>query len=418
MKRKEIFLVLALIAFGLLYQAVEKGRERMARDFSFYAGDRRPQGTRFSEFPGLQQGFSGVSRIAVVNPAGEVLVGASADGQVHLSSWVRVYHAGKEAPARLEPEVQAQGRMVDGTLQVSVGAPSPFPYRRLRVLLRLEVPPGIPLAVANQEGDVILRDAGGDLEVELKNGDLVLENASAGARLRLSNGTARIKGVAGEAEIRAMRAKVFVQDVAAVRLDGRHSDFVVRGVAGRAAVELAYGKLELDGAERLEAKARHGQIRAAHLGAGAVVTSHYAPVILEDAAGDVSVSCRSGRIELRRLSARAVMVENSYADVAISGFAGASLDVALKNGRLALLADRIDERVNISGSHADLDLSFAALVDPTFSIQAVHGRIRVPPGLGLESYEEKEESFANRDGGKPEIRVRNVYGDVKVSAGG
>lgn len=418
MKRREVFLVLALIAFGLLHQAVEKGRVRMARDFSFYADDRRPQGTRFSEFPGQQQRFSGVSRIVVANPAGEVLVEASADGQVRLSSLVRVYHAGAAAPANPEAEAQALGHMAGGTLKVSVKAPAPFPYRRLRVLLRLEVPAGIPLAVANQEGDVIIRDAAGDLEVEQRNGDLVLEKASSGVRLRLSNGTARIKGVAGEAEIRAQRAKVFLQDAAAVSLDGRHSEFVVRGVGGRAAVELAYGRLDLDGAGRLEAKSRHGRIRAAHVRDGVAVTGEYAPVVLEDVAGDVRVSSRSGHIDLRRVSGSGVVVENAYAGVVISGFSAASLDVALKNGRLVLRADRVDERVNINGSHTELDLFFAALSDPTISIQAIHGRILVPPGLGLESYEEKEESFANRDGGKPEIRVRSVYGDVKVGAGG
>ncbi len=418
MKRKEILLVVALVAFGLLYQAVEKGRVRIARDLSFYAGNRRPKGTRFSEFPGAEASHDRVSRVVVANPAGEIIVGPAADGRVHFSSQLRVYHSGRRAPENAGQEARARGDLVDGILKISVAAPSPFPYRRLRVMLRLELPPGVPLEVFNQEGDVIVRGMSGELSVEQKNGDLVLENIAAPARLRIANGGARIRDLAGEVDIRALRAKVFLQNAPAVRLEGRHGEFILRDIAGLAKAELAYGRLDLDGAGRLEVTARHGRIRAARVRQGAVVDNQYEPTFLEDMSGDVRVSSRSGKIDLRRVSAGVVVLENSYADVDVSGFAGSSLDVSLKNGRLVLRADRVDDRVNVNGSHADVDLFFSALADPAFSIKTVHGRISVPARLGLESYEEKEESFANRDGGKPEILVRAVYGNVKVDAGG
>lgn len=418
MKRKEILLVVALVAFGLLYQAVEKGRVRVARDLSFYADDRRPKGTRFSEFPGGEASYDGVSRVVVANPAGEVVVGPSADGRVRFTSRLRVYHSGARAPENAGQEARARGDLADGTLKVSVAAPSPFPYRRLRVLLRLELPAGVPLEIFNQEGDVIVRGTAGELSVEQKNGDLVLESIAAPARLRIANGGARIRDLAGAVDIRALRAKVFLQNAPAVQLDGRHGEFILRGVAGLAKAEMAYGRLDLDGAGRLEVTARHGRIRAAHVRQGAVVDNKYEPTFLEDLGGDVRVSSRSGKIDIRRVSGGAVVVENSYADVDVSGFSGSSLDVSLKDGRLVLRAERVDERVNVNGSHADVDLFFSALADPTFSIKAVHGRISAPARLGLESYEEKEESFANRDGGKPQILVHTVYGNVKVDAGG
>ena len=418
MKRKEILLVVALVAFGLLYQAVEKGRVRVARDLSFYADDRRPKGTRFSEFPGGEASYDGVSRVVVANPAGEVVVGPSADGRVRFTSRLRVYHSGARAPENAGQEARARGDLADGTLKVSVAAPSPFPYRRLRVLLRLELPAGVPLEIFNQEGDVIVRGTAGELSVEQKNGDLVLESIAATARLRIANGGARIRDLAGAVDIRALRAKVFLQNAPAVQLDGRHGEFILRGVAGLAKAEMAYGRLDLDGAGRLEVTARHGRIRAAHVRQGAVVDNKYEPTFLEDLGGDVRVSSRSGRIDIRRVSGGAVVVENSYADVDVSGFSGSSLDVSLKDGRLVLRAERVDERVNVNGSHADVDLFFSALADPTFSIKAVQGRISAPARLGLESYEEKEESFANRDGGKPQILVHTVYGNVKVDAGG
>ncbi len=414
MKRKEIFLVIALVAFGLIYQAVEKGRVRFSRDFSFYANDRRPKGTRFTEFPGKETRFPEVSRIRIENPAGEVTIGRSSDGQVHLASRVRVYHSGAEDLAAAGRGAEVRTGLAAGTLTVSVQAPTPFPYQRLRILLRLLVPAGIPLAISNREGDVIVRDTGDDLHIDQENGNLVLENIPSRSRLLLKNGDAKIKGLADRTEITAAHARVYLEDVASLSLDGRHGEFSARNVSGNAVVEMAYGRLSVDGAGKLQITARHGNITARNIRDGAIVSNKYEKTLLENVNGDIRVSSRSGRIDLRGATGNAV-IENSYADIAIAGFTGASLDVLLKNGNLSLSAASVSDRVNIKSRYADLDLTFASLIDPTFSIKAVHGRISSAPRLGLENFEEKEEMYANRAGQKPAILIHNTYGNVRVN---
>jgi hypothetical protein len=415
MKRKEIFLVVILVAFGVIYQAVEKGRVRFSRDFSFYANDRRPKGTRFSEFPGQDLQFPDVSQVRVENPAGEVTVENSSDGLVHLAAKVRVYHSGKEDSAAAARNAEVRTDLDAGILKVSVRAPSPFPYRSLRVLLHLRVPAGIPLSVRNQEGDVMVRGTGKDLRIDQENGDLILENIPSRSRLQLKNGVARMRGLPEGTEIIAAHARVDIEEAASLNLDGRHVEFSVRNVSGDAVVEMAYGKLIADGVGRLEIRARHGNITARNIRGGASVTNKYETTRMEDVSGDIRIFSRSGKIDLRRASGN-VVIENSYANIAIAGFSGASLDVLLKNGNLELSAADVSDRVNIKARYAELDLSFAALIDPTFSIKTVHGRISAAPRLGLDSFQDKEEAYANRDGQKPEILIHNTYGNVRVNA--
>ncbi|HOW43594.1 MAG TPA: DUF4097 family beta strand repeat-containing protein [Candidatus Aminicenantes bacterium] len=418
MKKKEIVLVVVLIAFGLAYRAVEKGRARFARDFSFISEDRRLKGTRFVEFPGEEEQFPGVERVVIDNPAGEVAVGRSEDDRVHLASVVRVFHSGSGIPAADGPRAVVRSERTGGVLKASVHAPSPFPYRSQRVLLRLRIPAGVALAVANREGDVIVRDAGGDVAIDQENGGVVLENAAAGVRLVLRNGTAGIRDIAGHAEIEAAHAKVSLAGAGSLRLDGRHGEFSLGGVKGDARLKLAYSRLRLDGAGRLEAEARHTPIEARNVPGGATVADEFAAVLLEKIGGDIRVSSRSGRIDLLRVAAARIVLENHYADIVVSDLTGVGLDVLLNNGNLDLAAARVSERVNVKAKYSELNLSFVELADPTVSIKAVHGRISVAPGLELETFEESDEAVANRSGQKPEILVHNTYGNVKVSSGG
>jgi len=414
MKKKEIFLVVALVVFGVVYQAVEKGKVRFAENFSSFTDERRLKGSRFAEFPGKEMPFPGVNRVVIENPAGEVTVERSADGQVHLNSLLRVYYSDKSVVDELQQKTEVRSDLDNGALTVSVRYPSAFPYRHLRVLFRLQVPEGVPLSIANHEGDVIVRDTGTDMRIDQENGGLVLENIPGRTQLHLKNCVAKIKGLTDHAEITASHANVRLEDAASLKLNGRHGEFSIKNVKNGVSVDYAYGRLRVDGAGSLEISARHCDIRALNIRDGAIIANRHETIFLENAGGDIRLYNRSGRIEMGHSTARNVVIENSYADVTLAEFSAASLDVLLKNGNLGLSVKNIADRINIEAQHAELDLAFAALSDPTFSIKTRHGRIYAQPLPGLELYEENEERFANRSGQKPEILIHNSYGDVRV----
>ncbi len=164
MRKREILLVIVLVVFGVIYRAVEKGKMQFVNDFSFYSDERRLKGSKFSEFPDKEKIFAAVNAITMENPAGEITVNKSSDGQVHLLAFTRVYYTDKGIVDGIRKKVAIQSVLDNGELKISVPAAADFPYQNLRVLLHVLVPQGTALTISNQEGDTIIRDTGKDVE--------------------------------------------------------------------------------------------------------------------------------------------------------------------------------------------------------------------------------------------------------------
>jgi len=327
---------------------------------------------------------------------------------------LRVYYAEKGDVEAQRRRVQVRADLAGGELKVGLRYQSPFPYRYLRVLFHLQVPQETALAVANREGDTIIKEAGKEIRISQENGNLFLEKLRSRLDLRLRNCNANLKDIADHAEINASHGSLTVENAVSLRLDGQHGECRLQNVEKDVVVEYSFGKLTVDGAGKVEINSRHCDISVRNVRDGAVISNKFERVVLENVSGDVRLSGRSSPIVLRQAKAGNVVIENSYADTSIQDFSGKSLDVLLKNGNLVLGVASVDERINVQAQNAELDLTFAILADPTFNIKNQHGRIIADPALGLETFTENEENFANRAGQKPEIFINNSYGDVRV----
>jgi hypothetical protein len=416
MKRRDIWLVALLVAFGLLYHAIEKNMIHFSSDFSFLSPERRLKGDKFLEFPEGEKQFALVKKIKIENPAGEVVINRSSDEKVRISSSLRIYYTDQSDVERIRGRIQIRCELKNDELEISSRYGAAFPYQRARILLRLSVPPGTILDVSNQEGDTLIKDTGKDVLVDQENGNLVLANIPSNLWLKLRNCNADISALAENADIVAYYAKVSLENAAALRFKGEHSDCTIRNVKKDAYIDHAYGKLDLDGADKVEISGHHSEIVVKNIANGAMISDDYEDVLLENVGGEIRLKCRLSGISLHHVSGTNVVIENSLADTDISDFSGDNLDLLLKNGNLDLQAKSVSNRINIESQHAELDLDLGVLSDPTFNIKTKHGRIEVQSPLLLDTFEENAESFANRDGQKPEILIHNVYGDVRIKS--
>ncbi len=416
MKKKEIALIVVLIAFGLIYQAIEKGRIRFVRDFSFYTDERKLMGNRFVEFPEDEKLFSSVTKIIVENPAGEVVISKSPDDQVRVKSFLRVYYSNEGDVDTLRKKTAVAAELRNGELKIAGQYGSSFPYRQIRVLFRLSVPENIGLSISNQEGNTIIRGTGKDVYVNQVNGSLVLEGIPSGLKLKLKNCNANIKTIAETVDISAYRSNIYLEDAFSLRIKGERGDFSIKNVKNDAYMEHSYGRIDMDGVEQAEIYARHCRISAKNIHNGAIITNKYDNILLENIRGDVRLSSRLGKIDIRHIESRNIVIEDSYADIVIADYSGENLDVLLKNGNLDLQVKNVADRINIQSKHAELSLSFGVLLDPTFSIKTRHGQIDLQTPLDFEKYEENAESFANRSGQKPAILINNTYGNVLIKS--
>ena len=60
------------------------------------------------EFSEKEKVFQGVKEITIENPAGEINIGGSQDGQVHLLSFFRIYYSDKDDADRIYKNTRLQ----------------------------------------------------------------------------------------------------------------------------------------------------------------------------------------------------------------------------------------------------------------------------------------------------------------------
>lgn len=414
MKKREIVIIFLLIAFGFIYQAIEKGKIMFMHDFSYYSDEKKLTGSQFMEFPEKEKVFQAITKIVVENPAGEITINKSSDSQVRLLSFFRVYYSDKSDVEEIQKKTSVKTELQNTELKISGQYESAFPYRRVRIHLQVLVPENVVLTLTNQEGDIVIRNTGKNVSLKQENGNLVIENVPSGMQMELKNGDANIKNIAGPVDINASRANIFLENVFSLRLQGSHGDYSLNKIKDSAFLDQAYGKLVVNDAAKVEITARHSNVIARNIKNGLVLDNKYENIFLENISGDIHITGRSSKIDLSHIFGQNVVIESSFADINISDYSGENLDILLKNGNLDLQVKNAANRINIESQNAELNLVFGPLTDPTFNIKTKQGRIYDKLSFELEKYEENADSFANRIGQKPEILINNTYGDIHL----
>lgn len=415
MKKKEVFLIVLLIAFGFIYNAFEKGKIKFIDDFSGYFIETRPISEHYLEFPQEEKIFPALAKITMANPAGEITVDRSADGQVHLLAFLRVYFLNKADVERIKQNTRVLAKIENGELRISVDYPTAFPYKRLRIRLQLLVPEGTALAASNHEGNVSIRHVGKNIFLRQENGNVVLEDIPSSAQMEIRHGNLNVKNIAGNIAIDAQQTDIVLENVGALRLSGRHGDCMLKKIGGQVFIEHAFGKITLDDAGQAEVFGRHSAITVRNIKNGVKLTNAFESIVLENIVGDVHLSSRSSKIEIRHVNSRNMVLENSFADISVADYSGDSLNILLKNGNFDFQSKTISGRLNIESRYARIKLALGVMEDPVFNIKTIHGRIFNSSPVALDIFQEKDESFANRSGQKPEIVINNIYGDIYLN---
>lgn len=414
MKKREIVIVGLLIAFGFIYNAVEQGKIKFGDDFSRYFNEKRLIGEHFAEYPQKEMVFPSPQKILIDNPAGEIAITKSADDQVHLLTTFRVYSLDKGEAERIARNALVHAEKENNELNISGAYASRFPYKRLRIRFELSVPAGVALSVRNHEGTVSVRRCGKDVFVKQENGDLFLEEIPSTVQIEIRGGSLDVKNIAGNVTIDARQGDIVLDDVPALRLNGRHGNYTLKNIKTTVFIEHAYGEISLTGAGQAEIFGRHSKLVVRQIENGVRLASAFQSIFIENTAGDVRLEGRSSRIEIRQANAGSMVVENSFADIVIADCSVEKLNIKLKNGNLDLADTRLSDRLNVESRQADVRLVLGLLPDPTFNIKTVHGRIYDQSSYGLDIFQDKNESFANRSGQKPEIIINNNYGDIHI----
>ena len=414
MKRKEILLIIAVIAFGVIYNFVKSG------DIRFYSGcsvgsrellDRKHP-VRFIqkeiEFPA-----GTIGKIKINNPAGDIEVEKSKDDSILVKPVIRVYHKNKDRAQEICGTVQVSTRKTGKKIVIGVDSDERFPYRRVRVGFKCLIPEDVELDLKNRYGDIDIKDAGQDIKIDESHGNLFIKNIDSTLKVKSHHGRLRLYDIKDQIELSSNHSRIKIKNVASIIVKCSHANLYINDVKEETEIIYAsYSLLDIEKANYLYIDAKHTKINLENIKEGVKINNSHAPIYMKDITGNINIKAKQCKIALDNVISDYLTIKNSYNDIDIEDISGKNLNLLLKNGDLTIAFDNIEEGINIKTEHADVELEYPNPVKPAFNITSKNGRIINRTAAELTVLEENQKRMVNIPEGKPQIIIDTLYGDV------
>ncbi len=435
MKKKEIFLVVVVIAFGLIYNAIRSGDGRVVfggcsikrtslldrkhpRDFprdEIRGSFADVSDTAAAADADVKDGFKDLRRLKIDNPAGDIEVKESKDGTFLVKPTVVVYHRRETKAKAFSDKVKIVTRRTGKTLVVDVEAKHGFPYSRVRVKLECFIPADMEVTLRNRHGDVTVQDAGKNVSIYERHGEVFVKNLDTTVTIDSKHGMVRAYDIAEKLKVDIWHSKLKVKNIPAVEMSGGHMNVWMNDISeGVKISKISHSSVDLENIGRLGVRASHTKLKMVKIRDGADITDSHGSIYMTDIKGDILLDTRSCRIRVKDAVAGKVDVHNSYDDVDLQDITCDSMEVELKHGDLTLLLREVNEKVKVLATHADVVVKFPETWKPALNLSSQYGKIMDRRGTGSTIVTEHELQRLRSTAGKPDILIDAKYGDIKV----
>ncbi len=413
MKKREWVLAALLIAFGLVYQAVENNGCSIRTDLNF--GDRFSLASEeFFDFAQPEQSFSGLEKIIVENPAGAVKVSAGPEDQVGLRLVFRVHHPDRGQAEELAAGLSAGVTLNNGLLTVKPEFQGEFPLNRIRVLVEAVVPATGAVEIFNRHGEVRIDSVSGPLNVDNRHGATSIEKSASQLNLRHAHGNLVLQEIIGPINADIQHSRVSVVEIQSMKSSGGYNEYQIRNCAGLTSLENSFGRISIEDCHSVEINSRHTPVFLRNIAAGVNLKGSYARLSLENVNGDTIITSRNSPISINNISSDYLLIKNAYDRVEVNSFRGHQADIDLRHGHLLFSFLEMGGRLNINTRHSNVSLSYPVGLRPSMNLRARQGRIVNRGDAELEILQEKTESTAFKQAGQPEIVINSLYGSITL----
>ncbi len=376
MKRKEIFLVVVLILFGLLYHVYESGEKEFFEACSIDSRSLLDQDNP-QDFLAKEYRFEKIKTLEIHNVAGEINVNKSSDEFVVINSVKRIFHKKRQKAADIQEEIEIRLKAIDDVLTVNVDSVGKFPYTRARIIFNVSVPQEVGLKLINRYGDIVIKDTGREIYVDEKYGDLNANDIISNLNILHGYGRVILDSIEGKVEIETRYSKVKILDARSVRIKGRHSRIQLLGIKD-----------------------------------DIVVLNSHNSIDLRDIKGNISLNGRHCKIKLLNIDSGYLLIKNSYNDVKVENLWAEEVDVSIANGDLNFSFFDIKKRINIRNKYSNITMVYSDSIKPLFNINLTYGKIINNTSLVLNILSGKYKQIYTSEEGSPKITITNRYGDI------
>ena len=337
----------------------------LASSFATAQGD--PDYERvFDEKRAIQKG----ARVSIRHSMGSVDVQETNDKEVSIKANIEVRgDAAKDFGERIKIEVDANTHPMTIRTRYPDGQWQDLSYS---VELRVRIPRGHPVDIANSFGAASIQGLHADVEAKTNNGDLSVRNVEGAMTLRGSFGAVELLDSKGEARVRGNNGAVRIKSHSGGKLEVKNGFGAVDVIklTGDLEVEINNGRLEVKdvtgsvesrasfGAQRfegiggaLEVTGQNSTVRVGHVGEGVLVESSFGAVRLDDVGGSVRFRGQNSAIEAREVKG-SVEIHSRFGGVKLEAVGGVTIDAA--NGGVNIRDASGDVRIESSFGNIDV----------------------------------------------------------------
>jgi len=437
MKKRDIIIVMAVIAFGLIYNAIKSGDF----DIRFHKGVpvttwQLTDKSYPNDFAREEIQYNHVDKIEISNIAGDIEVekaALAADAANHpgirIYPTIRVYHRNKKEAGEINKKIKINHVLSTETIEagnlpdkkekrkvrIEVKSMEDFPLRRARVRFKLVIPETVELDLRNRYGDMVVDGCGKNIYLDGKHGDISVKHVDTAVEIIHKNGRVVVTDVQNNIHLSARNSTVRINNVSELKLDCYLADVEISQVENKVDIEnAAYSSIIMDQGNEFYAAGRHTKFKLTNIKSSVQIKNSHKFITMKNIKGNIHIHANNCKINLDEIMSGNVVIKNSDKYVNIDKISAENLDILMSEGDLDIAFDQIKEKLNIKNRNSKVTLIYPSSVRPVFNIEARYGSVtnRTSQELAVLKESGRELVTSSRLEGKPKITINTTYGDI------
>jgi|GEM_PF-6716900 len=417
MKKREIFIVVALIIFGFLYQSFKQVDEGLFREGKLSLRNTRLTSSIRHEFQKPEEIYTNIEAVELINPAGSVSIQPSPDQTVRFLLKGRVYQRRGTSAKRLWKKTEWKPEISGSILKLSLIKPRAFPYQKLRLDVVLSVPVAVKVKVTNSHGKTSAIDLASKLKIDGHFNDVDLRRVSADVEINSDYSDIQIHDISGNIFLNGHFCQVFGETLKGLDFQGRHCDLQLANILEKATIHQEFGSLHLTGAKSADVNGRHTIQSLKEIKSTLTIENSDENTDLKDLQGDVNFSFKRTRLTLKDSELVNLAGRSEDDSLTIEDCTIATARLQLKRNDLIARNTRIKTLFHIESTNSNLDFQASDLPLYFLNLQAAYGKIITNAKTGLQILRENAMEKLTRNTRGPELRFRTEYGDIRIGKG-
>jgi len=446
MKKKDFLIVIAVIVFGMIFNAIRKGdlSINFHKSISTKAWELKDR-NHLHKFPQKELHLDPVDKIEIMNIAGDIEIEKSMLSQkitdnknrqtIRIQPTINVYHRSRLQAEKIEKNIRIITNIAEKKLKsteltgdltqrkifrIETDSQTNFPLKRARVNYKLILPETVELNIKNKYGDIEIKSGGKNISVHSKHGDISIKKISAKLDINHNYGRITLLDINGQIKLFSRNSRIKINNAPTLNLNCSHSKVYINNIKNKTHIEYAgYSTITMENGNGFTLEGRHNRLRLEKIRSYVYIKNAHRPIHMKDIEGDIILDTNNCRMDLEGISAEHVVIKNAYNSVNISRISANNLDILMNTGDLIIAFDEIKEKINIKNVHSKITLIYPDSIEPFFNLQVLYGKIinRSSQEFTFIKERQRMRMLSELAEGRPEIIINTTYGDVLLENG-